>query len=56
MNGLRNLAETLENSSNEVHVDPEIGRRAKVSLQRMLDFAADLKVRATGKSNIASPA
>jgi quinolinate synthase len=40
MNGLRNLAAVLETGSNEIHVDPEIGRRAMVPLQRMLDFAA----------------
>ncbi len=56
MNGLRNLAESLEQGSNEVHVDPEIGCQAKIALQRMLDFAANLKIQATGESNIASPA
>jgi quinolinate synthase len=41
MNGLRNLIETLEGApGHEVHVDPEIGRRAKVPIERMLDFAA----------------
>jgi quinolinate synthase len=39
MNGLHNLLETLESGRNEIHVDPETGRRAKVSIQRMLDFA-----------------
>ncbi|HET7730485.1 MAG TPA: quinolinate synthase NadA [Usitatibacter sp.] len=40
MNGLRNLLETLEGApGHEVHVDPEVGRRAKVPIQRMLDFA-----------------
>jgi quinolinate synthase len=39
MNGLHNLAQVLDDGLNEVHVDPEIGRRAKVSIQRMLDFA-----------------
>jgi quinolinate synthase len=46
MNGLFSLAATLEDSKNEIQVDPETGRRAKRSIQRMLDFAAglDLKV------------
>lgn len=40
MNGLYNLLETLEGApGHEVHVDPEIGRRAKLPIQRMLDFA-----------------
>ncbi|MGD8812545.1 MAG: quinolinate synthase NadA [Thioalkalispiraceae bacterium] len=39
MNGLQNLAETLETGSNEIHVDPEIGKQALVSVTRMLDFA-----------------
>jgi quinolinate synthase len=39
MNGLHNLLEVLESGRNEIRVDPEIGRRAKVSIQRMLDFA-----------------
>jgi quinolinate synthase len=40
MNGLTNLLETLEGApGHEVFVDREIGRRAKVPIQRMLDFA-----------------
>jgi quinolinate synthase len=40
MNGLRNLIETLEGASgHEVRVDPAIGRRARVPIERMLDFA-----------------
>ncbi|HEX4780932.1 MAG TPA: quinolinate synthase NadA [Usitatibacter sp.] len=40
MNGLHNLLETLEGApGHEVHVDPEVGRRAKVPIERMLDFA-----------------
>ena len=49
MNGLRNLAEALENAdsgANEVHVDPEIGRQAKHAIDRMLDFAAAKKAKA----------
>ena len=38
MNQLRELKESLLRGSNEIHVDPEIGRRAMVPLQRMLDF------------------
>jgi quinolinate synthase len=39
MNGLRNLAAVLENGNNEIFVDPAIGQRARVSIERMLDFA-----------------
>jgi quinolinate synthase len=40
MNGLHNLLETLEGApGHEVFVDPEVGKRAKVPIQRMLDFA-----------------
>jgi quinolinate synthase len=39
MNGLHNLLDVLENGRNEVHVDPEIGRKAKVCIERMLEFA-----------------
>jgi quinolinate synthase len=40
MNGLHNLIETLEGApGHEVFIDPEIGRRAKVPIERMLDFA-----------------
>jgi quinolinate synthase len=40
MNGLHNLIETLEGApGHEVFVDPEVGRKAKVPIERMLDFA-----------------
>ncbi len=43
MNGLQNLADTLENMHNEIHVDPAVGRQAVRSIERMLDFAAARK-------------
>ncbi|WP_151447680.1 quinolinate synthase NadA [Lacisediminimonas profundi] len=43
MNSLENLAQVLENGDNEIFVDPEIGRRAYVSIDRMLAFAESLK-------------
>ena len=46
MNGLINLASVLETCNNEVHVDPEIGLKAKRSIDRMLDFAAAKKAKA----------
>lgn len=56
MNGLVNLAHTLESGDNEIHVDLDIGRQAMVSVKRMLDFAEQLKMKATGEANIISPA
>lgn len=38
MNDLERLAHVLEFGGDEIHVDPELGRRAMVPLQRMLDF------------------
>ena len=43
MNGLRNLAQVLEDGNNTVQVDAEIGRKAKLCIDRMLHFAADKK-------------
>jgi quinolinate synthase len=40
MNTLEALHASLTQGSNEIHVDPELGRRALVPLQRMLDFNA----------------
>ena len=38
MNGLQNMADTLERGVNEISVDPALGQRAMLPLQRMLDF------------------
>ncbi|WP_424193165.1 quinolinate synthase NadA [Ampullimonas aquatilis] len=43
MNGLANLAATLEKGSNEVLVDPIIGQKAYACIDRMLTFAAQQK-------------
>ncbi len=43
MNGLNNLADSLENGLNEVHVDPQLAQRAMLPLQRMLNFAKGLR-------------
>jgi quinolinate synthase len=40
MNGLGNLVRTLETGGNEIHVDPELGRKAYRCIDRMLAFAA----------------
>ena len=51
MNGLLNLADVLERGKNEIHVDPVIGRRAKVSIGRMLDFARQIGLPTLGIGN-----
>ena len=43
MNGLRKLAAVLENGGNEIHIEESIRARAQLSIQKMLDFAADEK-------------
>ena len=43
MNGLAGLAHVLEHGTNEVHVDPALGLRARVPIDRMLAFTAALK-------------
>ena len=42
MNGLANLADVLATGKNEVVIDAALGRRAKLSIERMLDFAKGL--------------
>lgn len=43
MNGLADLARVLETGAGEIHVDPALGRRARVPIDRMLAFTAALK-------------
>ncbi|OZA28044.1 MAG: quinolinate synthase [Hydrogenophilales bacterium 17-61-9] len=43
MNGLRKLAAVLEKGGNEIHIEESIRARARLSIQKMLDFAADEK-------------
>ncbi len=40
MNSLKGVADALEFGTSEVHLDPALGRQAKVCIDRMLDFAA----------------
>ena len=39
MNSLRKVARTLATGANEIHVAPEIARRARLPIQRLLDFS-----------------
>jgi quinolinate synthase len=41
MNGLRKLAAVLQAGTNEIHVDPEIGKRAVLPIERLLQFTAE---------------
>ncbi|MDM0038083.1 quinolinate synthase NadA [Variovorax sp. J22G21] len=42
MNGLAGLAHVLETGANEIQVDPALGQRAKLPIDRMLAFTAAL--------------
>ena len=53
MNGLQNLADVLESGRNEVLVDPDVGRKAYVCIDRMLDFAAQQKANVRPSSDLA---
>lgn len=41
MNSLQNLARVLEDTDNEIHIDPTIRERAVVPIERMLAFARE---------------
>ncbi len=43
MNSLEKLAAVLETGDNEIFVEPELAEKAKVPIQRMLDFANTIK-------------
>lgn len=53
MNALTNLAEVLETGRNQIHVDPDVGRRAYTCIDRMLDFAAREKARVRPVADLA---
>ena len=53
MNGLQNLADVLESGGNEIHVDAETGQKARVCIDRMLDFAAARKAQVRPSSDLA---
>lgn len=50
MNHLENLEQALLTGSNEIFVDPEIGKRALIPLERMVSFANSNKVRIRGNA------
>jgi quinolinate synthase len=52
MNSLEKLRRCLEQGLGEIHVDPELGKQAVISIQRMLDFAKNQG----GSSKLSGPA
>lgn len=53
MNGLRNLLHVLETGENQIQVDPVVGKEAKRSIDRMLDFAAARKANVKASGDLA---
>ena len=43
MNGLAGVAQVLEQGTNQIHIDPALGARARLPIDRMLAFTAALK-------------
>ena len=43
MNTLEKVAAVLENGANEIQVAPDMAARARLPIQRMLDFAAEMR-------------
>ncbi len=50
MNSLQSLYASLQETSNEIHVEPELAAQAMIPLQRMLDFAANNQLKVRGKA------
>lgn len=50
MNGLRKLCRVLETGENEIQVDPAVGAKAVVSINRMLQFAGQSGISIAGRS------
>ncbi|MCX7220225.1 MAG: quinolinate synthase NadA [Burkholderiales bacterium] len=53
MNGLANLLHALETGKGEIIVDPSVGKKAKLCIDRMLDFAAAKKANVRPSSDLA---
>jgi quinolinate synthase len=47
MNSLAGLAQVLELGTNEIHIDPDLGQRARQPIDRMLAFTAGLGLKNT---------
>ncbi|WP_299451369.1 quinolinate synthase NadA [uncultured Pigmentiphaga sp.] len=53
MNGLANLADALEHGAGEILLDPALGERARIPIDRMLDFAASRNRRVQASGDLA---
>jgi quinolinate synthase len=53
MNGLRNLLAVLEQGNNEIQVEPATAEKAKLCINRMLDFAAAKKANVRPSGDLA---
>jgi quinolinate synthase len=51
MNGLRNLAQTLETASNEIIIDEAVRQRAAQPIRRLLEFARQRKQSVLGNND-----
>lgn len=56
MNGLRNLLAVLEQGNNEIQVEPATAEKAKLCINRMLDFAAAKKANVRPSGDLAKDA
>jgi len=50
MNSLQAMYQSLRDSSNRITVDPQLAKKAMIPLQRMLDFAAQHRMKVAGKA------
>ena len=51
MNALQNLEQVLETGDNEIAIDPALGAKAAIPIQRMLDFAREQGIGMQNKGN-----
>lgn len=56
MNGLANLLHVLETMENQIHVDATVSQKAKLCIDRMLDFAAAKKANVRPSADLAKEA
>lgn len=43
MNSLQNLEEVLKTGKNEIHISPDLAKRARIPISRMMDFAKSIR-------------
>jgi len=52
MNTIGRLIDVLQTGGNEIHVDPELGQRAQMPLQRMIEFGARMPFGVTNAATV----